>query len=230
MNDAAMTHMQHTSGTLPAKAAAGDVQSSGPVAGRVDLQFVAGMVAEGSRVLDIGCGDGALLDLLIRERGVDGRGIELSQLGVNNCVAKGLSVIQGDADEDLDNYPDGAFDFVILSQTLQATRHPKAVLENMLRIGKYAIVSFPNFGHWRLRLQLMFRGRMPMTGILSTPWYETENIHFCTIRDFVVLVDMLGVKIERAVALDEYGKPLRLNAPWWLWNFFGEQGVFLLHK
>lgn len=198
--------------------------------GRVDLQFVAGMVTPGSRVLDIGCGDGALLHVLESERGVDGRGIELSQRGVNDCVAKGLSVIQGDADTDLDNYPDGAFDYVILSQTLQATRHPKAVLENMLRIGRHAIVSFPNFGHWRLRLQLLFKGQMPMTGILCNPWYETENIHFCTIRDFVRLVDMLDARIERAVALDEYGKPLRFNAPWWVWNFFGEQGVFLLTR
>jgi methionine biosynthesis protein MetW len=210
----------------------GTVEPAKPdhVAGRVDLQFVSGMVAPGSRVLDIGCGDGALLHLLEREKQVDGRGIELSQSGVNNCVAKGLSVIQGDADTDLANYPDGAFDYVILSQTLQATRHPRAVLEDMLRIGRFAIVSFPNFGHWRLRLQLLFRGRMPMTGILAKPWYETENIHFCTIRDFVGLVDMLDAHIDRAVALDEYGKPLRLNAPWWLWNFFGEQGVFLLRK
>jgi len=200
------------------------------VAGRVDLEFVAGMVDAGSRVLDIGCGDGALLHLLEREKQVDGRGIELSQAGVNKCVSKGLSVIQGDADTDLANYPDGAFDYVILSQTLQATRHPRAVLEDMLRIGRCAIVSFPNFGHWRLRLQLLFLGKMPMTGILSRPWYDTENIHFCTIRDFVGLVDILGARIDRAVALDEYGKPLRLSAPWWLWNFFGEQGVFLLRK
>ncbi|MGE3245231.1 MAG: methionine biosynthesis protein MetW [Beijerinckiaceae bacterium] len=205
-------------------------QRNEPVAGRVDLVFIAGMVSPGSRVLDIGCGDGALLHLLEREKRVDGRGIELSQRGVNDCVAKGLSVIQGDADTDLSNYPDGAFDYVILSQTLQATRHPKAVLENMLRIGRNVVVSFPNFGHWRLRLQLMFRGRMPMTGILSNPWYETENIHFCTIRDFVMLVDMLGAKIDRAVALDEAGQPIRFNAPWWVWNFFGEQGVFLLRR
>ncbi|HET6376371.1 MAG TPA: methionine biosynthesis protein MetW, partial [Methylocella sp.] len=123
---------------------------------RVDLLIVADMVAPDSRVLDVGCGDGALLRLLAEEKGVDGRGIELSQHGVNDCVAKGLSVIQGDADTDLADYPDDAFDYVILSQTLQATRQPKRVLENMLRIGRRAIVSFPNFGHWRIRLQIAF--------------------------------------------------------------------------
>lgn len=201
-----------------------------PKLSRVDLLLIAGMVKENSRVLDVGCGDGQLLHLLEKDKRVDGRGIEISQAGVNDCVAKGLSVIQGDADADLKYYPDNAFDFVILSQTLQATRQPKTVLENMLRIGRFAIVSFPNFGHWRLRMQLTFTGKMPMTGILSNPWYDTENIHFFTIRDFVGLVELMGAKIDRAVALDENGKPLRFNAPWWVWNFFGEQGVFLLRR
>src|ERR1700753_1404835 len=130
---------------------------------RIDLLVVADMVAPKSRVLDVGCGDGTLLRLLAEERGVDARGIELSQQGVNDCVAKGLSVVQGDADTDLVDYPKDSFDYVILSQTLQATRHPKRVLEEMLRIGRHAIVSFPNFGHWRIRTQLTFRGRMPVT-------------------------------------------------------------------
>ena len=146
------------------------------------------MVETGARVLDVGCGDGELLRLLAETRGVDARGIEISQQGVNDCVAKGLSVVQGDADIDLADYPDDGFDYVILSQTLQATRNPRKVLEQMLRIGKRAIVSFPNFGHWRIRWQLGLRGRMPMTENLSYAWYETPNIHFCTIRDFVALV------------------------------------------
>jgi methionine biosynthesis protein MetW len=197
---------------------------------RVDHLLIAKMVEPHSRVLDVGCGDGTLLLLLANERNVDARGIELSQAGVNGCVAKGLSVIQGDADTDLSDYPDDVFDYVILSQTLQATRRPKVVLENMLRIGRRAIVSFPNFGHWRIRMQLMFKGRMPVTDSLSSPWYETPNIHFCTVRDFVALVDELGAQIEKAVAINRVGAPLRVTAPWWVWNMFGEQAVFLLSR
>lgn len=199
-------------------------------AARVDLLVVSEMVRPNTRVLDIGCGDGTLLRLLSEERGVDARGIELSQRGVNDCVAKGLSVIQGDADTDLIDYPDDGFDYVILSQTLQATRNPKKVLEHMLRIGQRAIVSFPNFGHWKIRGQLLLRGRMPITENLPLAWYETPNIHFCTIRDFVSLVDELGARIERGVALDRFGAPMRVSAPWWVWNMFGEQAVFLLER
>jgi len=196
---------------------------------RVDLLLVADMVKANSRVLDVGCGDGALLRLLAEEKGVDARGIELSQRGVNDCVAKGLSVIQGDADTDLEAYPDDAFDYVILSQTLQATRQPRKVLEHMLRIGRNAIVSFPNFGHWRIRAQVAFGGHMPLTQNLSCSWYDTPNIHFCTIRDFITLVQAIDAQIERGVALDRFGKPLAYSAPW-VWNLFGEQGVFHLTR
>ena len=135
-----------------------------------------------------------------------------------------------DADTDLVNYPDDAFDYVILSQTLQATRQPRVVLENLLRIGRRAIVSFPNFGHWSMRLQLLVKGQMPRTDNLPATWYDTPNIHFCTIKDFVQLCDEINVKMERAVALDLYGRPVRANLPWWFWNMFGEQGVFLLSR
>jgi methionine biosynthesis protein MetW len=197
---------------------------------RVDLQHIADMVAPGSRVLDVGCGDGALLDYLVHFKQVDGRGIELSQAGVNACVGVGLSVIQGDADTDLAGYPSDAFDYAILSQTLQATRDPKGVLDQLVRIARRAIVSFPNFGHWRIRAQLAFKGRMPVTNNLSHAWYETPNIHFCTIRDFVVLTREIGARIETSVALDSLGAPLQVNLPWWAWNLFGEQAVFLLRR
>ena len=196
---------------------------------RADHLLVAEMVPPGSRVLDVGCGEGDLLQLL-EKRGVDGRGIELSREGVNRCVSRGLAVVQGDADTDLVNYPDDAFDYVLLSQTLQATRNPRLVLENMLRIGRRAIISFPNFGHWRIRLQILARGRMPVTDNLPYEWYDTPNIHFCTIRDFVDLAGKAEAVIERAEALSLSGKPVQVQAPWWFWNLFGEQAVFLLRR
>jgi len=203
---------------------------TGQNATRVDLLLVADMIEKGARVLDVGCGDGALLKTLIERRNVDGRGIELSQAGVNSCVAQGLSVIQGDADTDLDAYPDDSFDYVVLSQTLQATRNPRIVLEQLLRIGRRAIVSFPNFGHWRVRTSLLFGGRMPVTENLTYAWYETPNIHFCTIRDFVDLCDDMGAKIEGGVALNGSGDKVGLQLPWAVWNLFGEQAIFLLSR
>ena len=197
---------------------------------RADYLVVSRMIEPGSKVLDVGCGDGGLLKLLRDEKGVDGRGIELSREGVNQCVSEGLAVIQGDADTDLAFYPDDAFDVVILSQTIQATRAPRVVLEHMLRIGKRAIISFPNFGHWRLRMQLVTRGRMPTSENLPYHWYDTPNIHFCTIRDFVDLVREVDARIDRSTALDWHGREVRVNAPWWFWNLFGEQAVFQLRR
>lgn len=188
------------------------------------------MVAQSARVIDIGCGDGELLSLLEMNRDVDGRGIELSQSNVNLCVARGLSVIQGDADRDLVHYPDQAFDYVILSQTLPATRHPRDVLEQLLRIGRHAIVSFPNFGHWRIRLQFLINGRMPVTQSLPELWHETQNIHHCTIKDFLALCETVDAKIERSVALNAYGKRMGINLPLIWHNLIGEQAVFLLTR
>jgi methionine biosynthesis protein MetW len=195
---------------------------------RRDLRLIAEMVEPESRVLDIGCGDGALLAYLAREKGVDARGMELSQSGVNACVRHGLSVIQGDADHDLDAFPAGAFDVAVLSQTLQATRRPRHVVEELVRIGKRAIVSFPNFGFWRIRLGLLWRGRMPVSELLNNSWYDTPNIHLCTIRDFVVLCDELGTKIERSITLDRHGRPFSLDPRGGLANLLAEQGVFVL--
>jgi methionine biosynthesis protein MetW len=197
---------------------------------RRDLKVIADMIEPSARVLDIGCGDGALLGYLASEKGVDARGVELSQSGVNACVTQGLSVIQGDADSDLEAYPAAAFDVVVLSQTLQATRQPRRVLETLMRIGKRAIVSFPNFGYWRVRLSLMTRGRMPVTSLLDHHWYDSPNIHLCTIRDFVALCDELGVRIEKSVTLDRYGRPFALDPRGSLANLLSEQGVFVLTR
>lgn len=195
---------------------------------RQDLRLIADMIEPGSRVLDIGCGDGALLAYLARRKNVDGRGIELSQSGVNACVGHGLSVIQGDADRDLEAYPTGAFDVVVLSQTLQATRRPRNVVEALVRIGHRAIVSFPNFGFWRVRLRLLINGRMPVSHCLTYPWYETPNIHLCTIRDFIALCDEIGVRVERSVTLDRHGRPYSLDPRGNLANLLAEQGIFVL--
>ncbi len=213
---------------LPLAAAPQAAPAAAPGELRRDLRLIAGMIEPHSRVLDIGCGDGALLAYLAREKGVDARGIELSQSGVNACVRHGLSVIQGDADRDLEAFPDGAFDVVVLSQTLQATRQPRQVLEELLRIGRRAIVSFPNFGFWRIRLRLLWRGRMPVTELLHNAWYETPNIHLCTIRDFVALCDEFGARIERSLTLDRHGTPFTLNPRGSLANLLAEQGVFVL--
>ncbi|UHD46537.1 methionine biosynthesis protein MetW [Aureimonas altamirensis] len=197
---------------------------------RVDLALIADLVERGGRVLDVGCGDGSLLALLERQRGVDARGMEISQQGVNEAVARGLSVVQGDADRDLIHYPDDAFDYVILSQTIQATQNPKAVLTELLRIGRRAVVSFPNFGHWSVRLSLMAKGRMPVTRNLAYSWYDTPNIHFCTIRDFVDLTREVDAEVESAIALDSTGQRMGMRLPWAFWNLFGQQAVFLLKR
>lgn len=197
---------------------------------RVDLQLIADMVGPGSRVLDVGCGDGALLQHLWKSKEVDGRGIEISQAGVNACVRNGLSVIQGDADTDLKDYPSDAFDYVILSQTLQATHNPRVVLDHMARIGRRAIVSFPNFGYWRVRLSLAWSGRMPVTENLPHHWYDTPNIHFCTIRDFVTLAHDMNMRVERGLALNGEGRPMTVEATGALANILAEQAVFMLRR
>jgi methionine biosynthesis protein MetW len=204
--------------------------ASGAIKLRGDLRLVADMIEPGSRVLDIGCGEGELLAYLAEAKGVDGRGMELSQSGVNAGVRHGLSVIQGDADHDLQDYPSDAFDYVVLSQTLQATRQPRSVIAHLVRIGRRAVVSFPNFGHWRIRLNLLVNGRMPVTPVLTHAWYETPNIHLCTILDFIALCEELGVVIERSVTLDRNGLPYRLNPRGALANLLAEQALFLLRR
>ena len=197
---------------------------------RGDLALVADMIEPGARVLDVGCGDGELLAYLTRAKRVEGRGIELSQSGVNACVRRGLSAIQGDADRDLADYPSDAFDYAVLSQTLQATRNPRLVIEHLVRIGRHAIVSFPNFGHWRIRLHLLLSGRMPRTHLLNHAWYDTPNIHLCTLKDFTALANELGIGIERSITLDRAGRPFSLDPRGSLANLFSEQGLFMLSR
>lgn len=192
---------------------------------RPDLALIAQNVAPGSSVLDVGCGDGALLLALRDERKCDARGMEIDAASVAECVAAGLSVIQGDADTDLSFYPDGAFDYAILSQTLQTTMRPRAVLEELLRIGRKAFVSFPNFAHWKVRLSLLVGGRMPVTRQLPIAWYETPNIHFSSIDDFLALVGEMGVKVEDAWFLT--GNRQRSAAAA---NLLAEHAIFLLSR
>jgi len=203
-------------------------QAEAPLSVRVDHLLIAEMVADGARVLDVGCGDGALLQLLAQTKGVDARGVEIERERVNACVA--LSVIQGDADRDLADYPDDAFDYAILSLTIQATLRPKVVLENLLRIGRRAIVSFPNFGHWKVRGQLLFTGRMPETENLPDPWYETPNAHLCTIKDFARLCKKIDARVERSAAFNSSGRQLSPRAPLVIQNILGEKAVFLLKR
>lgn len=216
------THDDRTATTTPRDDTIGNL--------RPDHQLIAEMVDTGSRVLDVGCGDGALLDVLAHEKAVDARGIELTREKVNACVARGLSVIQGDADRDLADYPDDAFDYAILSLTIQATRHPRTVLENLLRIGRRAIVSFPNFGHWKIRTGLLLGGRMPITDNLPESWYDTPNAHLCTIYDFADLVKLVDAEVEDAFSFNARGKRLGIKQSIWLQNLLGEKAVFLLKR
>jgi methionine biosynthesis protein MetW len=197
---------------------------------REDFREILRLVRPGARVLDVGCEDGELLDLLSRERQVDGQGLEISQAGVSACLAKGLSVVQGDGDRDLDHFPTRAFDYAILSKTLQQMREPRHVLSELLRIADQAIVSVPNFGHWRMRVSLMTRGRMPETRVLPDPWWATPNIHLCTLRDFTDLCRDLDVRVDACAALSG-GKPARQIEPdGLLENWRSETALFLLSR
>ena len=192
---------------------------------RPDLAIIAANVAPGSRVLDVGCGDGALMAALRDDRQCDARGLEIDPVNVATAVSRGLSVIQGDADRDLADYPDASFDYAILSQTLQTTMYPHLVLDHLLRIGGQAFVSFPNFAHWRVRVSLLWGGRMPVTRLLPVAWYETPNIHHVTVDDFRAYVRERGITLEEAWFLSGDQRTSAAAA-----NFRAEHAVFLLRR
>tara|TARA_B100000214_G_scaffold357041_1_gene316185 strand:+ start:119 stop:724 length:606 start_codon:yes stop_codon:yes gene_type:complete len=195
---------------------------------RTDLELITSLVDEGTRILDVGCGNGELLQSLKDKKSVKGQGLELKQERVNQCVSKGLSAIQGNADSDLSLYPNQSFDCVILSQTIQATSNPKNILIELVRIGKKAIVSIPNFGFWKVRLGFAAHGKMPITKKLSNNWYDTPNIHLCSILDFVDLCQNLNIKIEKTIVLSS-NKTKSFNGYPNNWsNLFGEEAIFLI--
>jgi methionine biosynthesis protein MetW len=204
--------------------------SPAEAARREDFRAILGMVRPGARVLDIGCGEGLLLEMLARENGVEGRGLELSPANVSLCLARGLAVVQGDADHDLADFPNQSFDYAVLTQTLQAVRRPREVLSELLRIGERAIVSLPNFAHWKMRWELLTRGRMPMTSALPRAWWETDNIHLCTLRDFTILCDELGLKIEASMALTEGQAARPIDPQRAVENWRAESALFLLSR
>jgi methionine biosynthesis protein MetW len=197
---------------------------------REDFAEILKLVRPGARVLEVGCEDGELLELLTREKQVDGQGLEISPEGVSACLARGLAVVQGDGDRDLDHFPTRAFDYAILSKTLQQMREPKHVLSELLRIADQAVVSVPNFGHWKVRWALVSRGRMPETGALPEPWWSTPNIHLCTLRDFVFLCDDLGLRIDACAALSDGRAARSIDPRQPIENWRAETALFLLSR
>ena len=192
--------------------------------GRSDYAIIGEIVEPGTKVLDLGCGEGELLEWLAANKGVDARGVEISGAKVRKAIARGVSVFQCDIDEGLADYPDQAFDYVILSQTLQETRHPRTVLREMLRVGRRAIVAFPNFGHWRVRLSMLFSGRAPRTKLFPYEWFESPNIHFLTVHDFEALAALESLVVERRYFLAGHRKVD------WQPNLTAEVAVFLVRR
>ena len=195
-----------------------------------EFKVIAELLPNNIRVLDVGCGDGSLMDLLIKEKNIEARGLEIKEEHVKKCIYKGLSVIEGNAETELNQFPDQSFDYVILSQTLQAFLNPEKVLYELLRVGKKAIVTIPNFGHWKVRVDLLFKGTMPVTENLPNEWYNTPNLHMCTIKDFVTFCNQRDLKLTKSISLSgkkvSYIKKSNLNYK----NLTSELGIFEIEK
>jgi len=195
-----------------------------------EFKVIADLVEKNTRVLDVGCADGILMEFLKRNKNIDIRGLEISKNKVQNCIEKGLTVIEGNAEKDLKQFPDKSFDYVILSQTLQAFLNPELVINELLRVGKKAIVTIPNFGFWKVRLHLLIKGTMPVTETLPDEWYNTPNLHMCTIKDFVYFVKSRNIKIFKSLALNNKHTSLINDGNLGMKNLLADLGIFLIEK
>ena len=197
---------------------------------KTEYKIIADIIDNNSSILDVGCDDGTLMEFLKANKSTNIRGIEISKEKVQTCIAKGLTVIEGNAEFDLKQFPNDSFDYVILGQTLQAFINPELVIKELLRVGKKAIVTIPNFGHWKVRLDLLTKGTMPITDSLPHNWYNTPNIHMCTIKDFVKFSEIIGFKIFKSLALKNKSISNINNSNLFFKNLFGELGIFLIEK
>ena len=197
---------------------------------KTEYKIIVDLIEEKTRVLDVGCDDGALMESLKKNKSVDVRGIEISKDKVQTCVSKGLTVIEGNAELDLKQFPNDSFDYVVLGQTLQAFVNPEIVIKELLRVGKKAIITIPNFGHWKVRLNLLIKGTMPITESLPNDWYNTPNIHMCTIKDFVKFSKIINFKIFKSLALTNKNISNITNSNLFYKNLFAELGIFLIEK
>mgnify|MGYP000503383403 CR=1 FL=1 len=195
-----------------------------------EFRIIADLIEANSRVIDVGCGDGVLMDFLKQNKNIDVRGLEISKDKVQKCISKGLTVIEGNAESDLKQFPNHSFDYAVLSQTLQAFLNPEIVINELLRVGKKAIVTIPNFGYWKVRLHLLIKGTMPVTETLPDQWYNTANLHMCTIKDFFNFATEKNFKIKSSLALSKEDVSEIKNSNLSFKNFFADLGIFIIEK